>query len=160
MTKVVRNKTSGAVQLSANFYLSEFIESDQAQRYGLDNTPSPMLMPNLFKLAELMEEVRKVLGNRAISVSSGYRSPAVNAKVGGSKTSDHLRGAACDFRCYSFGTPLQIATAIAKSGIKFGQLIQEGTWVHISLPNGDKHDGQVMTAIFKPGQKTEYRQGL
>lgn len=156
---VVRTSTSGAIQLSKNFYLSEFTDSDQAIRHGIDNTPPPVLMPNLFKLAELMEEVRALLGNRVILLSSGYRSPQLNVAVGGSKNSDHMRAAACDFRCPSYGTPLQIATAIAKSGIKFGQLIQEGNWVHISLPDG-VNDGEVLTAIFTPGKKTTYRKGL
>jgi hypothetical protein len=122
-----------------------------------------MSVQNLFKLATLLESVRKVLGDKAILVSSGYRCPALNHAVGGAAVSDHLRGAAADFTVPSFGTPLQIATAIAKSNIKFGQLIWEGTWVHISLPDGN-NDGEVLTAKFvrQPdgSMKTVYFKGL
>lgn len=156
--KIVRNNTSGTIQLSANFYLSEFIDSDTAVRLSIDNKPDPLVIKNLFRMAELMEQVRKLLGGRALFVSSGYRSPALNQAIGGAASSDHLRGEACDFVCRGFGTPLQVAQAIAKSDLKFGQLIQEGSWVHLSLPGG-AHEQQVLTAHFAGGHAS-YSIGL
>lgn len=157
MSKVIQNVTSGALQLSPNFYLSEFTDSDAAVRNNLDNTPNPIITQNLFRLAKLMQEIRSLLGNKVISISSGYRSPAVNAVVKGSPTSEHMTGEAADFSCRGFGTPLQVASAVAKSSIKFGQLIQEGNWVHISLPG--LHNQQVMTAHFVNGE-AHYTPGL
>ena len=52
-----------------------------------------------------------------------------------------------------------IAAAIARSGIKFGQLIEEGSWVHISIPNRGVDNGQVLTARFVDG-KLVYSKGL
>jgi zinc D-Ala-D-Ala carboxypeptidase len=142
-------KPAGNMKLSPNFFLSEFVESESAERLGVDNTPDALALANLFKLAALMEQVRALLGNKAIGVSSGYRGPALNRAIGGSKTSDHMRGEAADFKCRSFGTPLDICRAIVKSDIQFGQLIWEGSWVHISLPNrGPGRNREVMTAKF------------
>lgn len=158
--KVVRSSNNGGVQLSPHFWLSEFIESNTATRLGINNSPDPLAQSNLFKVAALMEEVRKLLGGKPIIVSSGYRSEALNRAVKGSRVSDHLRGEACDFTCPGYGTPLQIAAAIAKSGIKFGQLIEEfGGWVHISIPNRGVDNGQVLTARFVDG-KLVYSKGL
>lgn len=157
--KVVRNSGNGGIQLSPHFWLSELTESATATRLGIDNAPDPLVQANLFKLAALMEEVRKLLGGKPITVNSGYRSEALNRAVGGSRVSDHLRGEACDFTCPGYGTPLQISAAIAASGIKFGQLIFEGTWVHISLPNRGIDNGQVLTAKFTAG-KAVYTKGL
>lgn len=159
MPGVIRNSDNGAIQLTANFYLSEFLESNEAVRLGIDNTPHPIAMQNLFKTAELLEQVRKALGNAPIKISSGYRSPQLNTRIGGSATSEHVHGLAADFTAPRFGTPLQIAQKIIDSGIKFGQLIYEGTWVHISVPDG-RNDGQVLTAKFVKGQKTRYLNGL
>lgn len=156
---VIRKTSNGGIQLSPNFWLAELTESSTATRLGIDNTPDPLVQANLFKVAALMEEVRALLGGKPIIVSSGYRSDALNRAVKGSRVSDHLRGEACDFTCPGFGTPLQIASAIAKSGIKFGQLIFEGTWVHISLPNRGRDNGQVLTARFAEGKAT-YSTGL
>lgn len=144
------------LELSPHFMLQEFTRSDTATRKGLSNIPDQDALRNLFKVAQLLEQVRSLLGNRVIHVSSGYRSPEVNAAVGGSKNSDHLLGLAADFTCPRYGTPLEICRAIQKSNIVFGQLIWEGSWVHISV--GTKR--QVLTAKFSPGKKTQYLAGL
>ena len=154
MPKIIQNVTSGDIQLSANFYLSEMTGT----RQPIANVPDPLAVQNLFKTAALMQQVRKLLGDKIISISSGFRSLELNKAVGGSPTSDHMRGEACDFVCRGFGTPLQVASAIAKSDIKFGQLIQEGGWVHISLPTREIN-GEVLTAIFV-NKKATYRKGL
>jgi hypothetical protein len=154
-----------SIQLTPNFTLSELIESDTAERAGIDNTPnSPVVMANLYKTAMLLEEVRKACGNNAVLVSSGYRGPKLNELVGGSETSDHMTGEAADFRIPRFGNPLQVARRIVELKIKFGQLIFEGTWLHISLPDGSPRDGMVLTAKFvrQPNgkMKATYLRGL
>jgi len=53
--------------------------------------------------------------------------------LGSKDTSAHVLGFACDFICPAFGTPLEICKAIEASGIRFDQLIEEGTWVHLSI---------------------------
>lgn len=80
-----------------------------------------------------MEAVRRLLGDQVITVSSGYRSPALNRAVGGARRSAHLTGHAVDFNCYGFGAPRAVCRAVAGSDLAFDQLIEEGTWVHISF---------------------------
>lgn len=147
------------MKLSPNFFLSELTVSEIAMRKGIDNVPDSLAVQNLFKLAALLEKVRTALGDKAVLVSSGFRSSALNSAVGGSKTSDHMRGAAADFTCPSFGGTRDICEAIIQAGIPFGQLIEEGgRWVHISLPEGDT-PGKVLTAKFVNG-KVKYSNGL
>lgn len=156
----VTRSPNGSIMLTPHFHLSELTHSESAVRRGIDNSPDPLAVANLFKLAQMMEKVRELLGGKAIIVSSGYRSVALNAAVKGSKTSDHMTGSACDFTCPGFGTPRQIAHAIASSGIEFGQLILEfDSWVHISLPNRGAKNGQVLTAK-SAGGKAIYTPGL
>lgn len=159
MPKIIQNVKSGDLQLTPNFYLSEFLASEIADRNGIVNTPDPLAVQNLFKTAATLEQVRKLLGNRAIFVSSGYRCLALNRLLHSDDSSDHVRGEAVDFVCRGFGTPLQVAAAIAKSDIPFGQLIMEGSWVHLSLPDA-RHNREVLTAHFAPGKKTTYTKGL
>ena len=115
-------------QLSPHFSLEELTST----KTGLPNVADSGVQARLAHTAAGMEQVRAMLG-QAIDVHSGYRCPAVNAAVGGSKTSDHMLGDACDFVCPAFGTPLQVAEAIIAAGIKFDQLIREYGWVHISF---------------------------
>jgi uncharacterized protein YcbK (DUF882 family) len=72
------------------------------------DTPEASELANLKRMAAVMEMVRTILG-KPIHVDSGYRSPFVNASVGGVSTSAHCRGLACDFVCPAFGTPAEVA---------------------------------------------------
>lgn len=122
------------MQLSPHFTLDEFIASDTASRRGIDNSPSPEILAELQRTAAMLELVRVQLGNRPIRITSGYRSPVLNAAVGGSTSSAHCRGMAADFTCPGFGTPLEICRELATyaGSLNFDQLIHEfGSWVHI-----------------------------
>lgn len=115
--------------LSDHFSLAELTIT----RQPLSNIPPPPALAALKVTARQMERVRELLGGVAIIVNSGYRAPAVNEAVGGSPTSGHMKGYAVDFIAPRFGNPLAICRALAASDLKFDQLIQEGTWVHISF---------------------------
>lgn len=85
-----------------------------------------------------MEQVRQILSKAAgrpipIIITSGFRNKLLNSAVGGSPTSDHMRGDSADFRAPEFGTPIQICHALVDAGLKVDQLIEEGTWVHVSF---------------------------
>lgn len=116
--------------LSPHFALEELTATSHRD---LDNTPSPTIVTALTGTALRMEAVRDLLASSAIHINSGYRSPAVNHAVGGVPDSAHLSGYACDFICPSFGAPLDICRHLAASRIEFDQIIEEGTWVHVSF---------------------------
>jgi len=123
------------MKLSPNFYLDEFTVSETAARMRIDNTPSPQIVSNLHRLALILEDVRSALGNRVMTITSGYRCPPLNSAIGGSPKSDHMLGMAADFRIHSFGTPYEICNAILAAQIPFKQLIHEyGRWVHLAIP--------------------------
>lgn len=133
------------LQLSPNFSLAELTRTDT----GLENNPNPAQVGLLRNLAAALEKVRaRALDNKPMTIDSAYRSPAVNAAVGGVANSAHLLCYAADFRADEFGPPLEVAEAIAACGrlpatdsrkIVFDQLIYEqhedgpaGDWVHFS----------------------------
>lgn len=79
--------------LSPHFSLAELCVT---QVRSAANDPSAEVIANLRRLcAELLEPVREIVGV-PLMVTSGYRSPAVNAAVGGSKTSAQVHGHAAD----------------------------------------------------------------
>ena len=146
-----------SMQLTQNFTLEEMCASQVAARRGLDNTPAANELANLKRVAAVMEIVRAILG-QPIHVDSGYRSPLVNASVGGVSTSAHCRGLACDFVCPAFGTPTEVALAILKSDIDYDQLILEYGWVHLGLADEglpDRHE-----ALTKRSPEWAYEIGI
>lgn len=139
-------------QLTKNFSLAEFLSSDTAVRKGLINVPDVKALLALRTCtAPGLQRVRDCLGT-PISISSGYRSPALNRAIGGASSSQHVTGNAVDFKSPAFGTPLEIARKLVenKALIGFDQLIQEGAWVHLSFVESNPR-GQVLTANFASG---------
>jgi zinc D-Ala-D-Ala carboxypeptidase len=138
------------MNLTPNFTLWEAFRSQTAAREKIDNTPPQHIIPNLIRTANLLEQVRSLLGNRPIYVSSWYRSVRLNAAVGGAARSQHMTGCAADFECDSFGPPVAICKVIiATPSIQFDQLILEHTWVHISVPTtpSDRPKMQVLSLL-------------
>ena len=142
------------MNLSPNFALDELTASETAARHGIDNTPDQATIQNLTRLANALQEVRTLLGNKVIIISSGYRSPELNQKVGGSATSDHCKGLAADFICPSYGTPDEIVRVVMASAIPFKQVIREfDKWVHFSIPEEGEAPRKQALIIDKQGTR-------
>jgi zinc D-Ala-D-Ala carboxypeptidase len=142
------------VRLSPNFTLAELTVSETAARRGIDNTPTVEIIENLKRLAEALQEVRRLLGNKAILVSSGYRSPELNVAVGGSKNSDHCKGLAADFIAPSFGSPDDVIKAIVASDIPYKQVIREfDRWVHFAIPEQGEQPRKQALIIDRTGTR-------
>ena len=151
------------IRVSKNFALSEMVKSATAERLNVDNSPSDIHLVNLTHLAiHILQPVRDEFG--VITINSGYRSPALNAKVGGSKTSQHCNGQAADFESFSTPNP-DLAKWIANN-LEFDQLILEfydgvnpnSGWVHCSY-NLMGNRRKILTAL-KTGGKVVYKNGF
>lgn len=130
-------------QLSKNFSLEELIASNTAKIKKIDNTPSVKIIKNLEKLCKQVLQPIRDKYDHAITITSGYRSPKLNAAVGGAKNSQHLKGEAADIKCSATSKAELfnlIKDMISKGEIKVGQLIweygtkKEPNWIHVSLP--------------------------
>ena len=77
-------KKHGSTKLSEHFTVREFACSDGSDEIRID--------PNLVKC---LEKIRAHFG-KPVRITSGYRSHAYNAKVGGVKNSYHMKGMAAD----------------------------------------------------------------
>ena len=152
------------MRLSQNFWLNELTKSSTADRMGIANEPGLEEIVNLTVLTHhVLQPVREKFG--VISVNSGYRSPELNTKVGGSKTSQHCFGQAADVE--QMGTPnAEVATWISNE-LDFDQLILEfytkgkpnSGWVHCSFKKDGSNRQKITTALRVKG-KTLYKEGL
>ena len=152
------------MNLTTNFSLAEMIRSDTALRLDLPNTPSQEQITNMQELAfNVLQKVRDHFA-KGVKVNSGFRHPDVNAKVGGSKTSDHCKGMAADIEIPGVANA-ELAQWIVDN-LNFRQVILEfytpgipdSGWVHVSY-NPSDNKKQVLTATKKDG-KTVYLPGL
>ena len=152
------------MNLTANFSLAEMVKSETALRHDMDNTPGEAEIENLKRLAEkVLQPVRDHYG-KGVKVNSGYRHPEVNAKVGGSKTSDHCKGQAADIEIP--GVPNADLAKWVAENLDFTQVILEfytqgipdSGWVHVSYDPANLKK-QTLTAVKQNG-KTVYLPGL
>lgn len=151
------------MQLSKHLSLAEVTRSDSAKRNGISNEPTPAHLENFKLLAEKVFEPIREHFKVPIHISSGYRSAALNKKIGGSLTSQHCSGEAIDIDMdgsASGVTNAQVFNYI-KDNLNFDQLIWEfGTssnpdWVHVSYESTGKQRKQILKAV-KVGGKTSY----
>ena len=127
-------------RLSAHFTLSELTATSHGPNY-----PGRTEIEALRALAvNVLEPIRAGVA-LAVHVNSGYRSPAVNAAVGGAAGSQHLRGEAADIWVSGL-TPAELATRIVALGVPFDQLIVEPSWVHVSYREGHNR-GQMLRKV-------------
>jgi len=153
------------MQLSKNFWLNELIKSPTADRFGISNEPTNNHLVNLTVVThKILQPVREHFG--VITVNSGYRSPALNTKVGGSKTSQHCNGEAVDFE--QLGTANYEVAKWISENLEFDQLILEfynpkqganSGWVHCSYKKDGSNRGKINTAMVV-GKKTVYKKGF
>ncbi len=100
-----------------------------------------------------MGAVQALFAPHPIDITSGYRCPELNARVGGVDTSQHTLGLAADWVCPEAGTPWRLAQTVAQSGIEFDQLILEfNRWVHISAAPQDRPARREILSIFSSAE--------
>ena len=147
------------MQISKNFTLEELLKSPTALQWGFNEQFSPPedVVENLISLVvNVLQPLRDRLG-RPIRVTSGYRCPRVNSKVGGAstringrvvQTSDHVLGRAADIECWVDGREsnnliLEALRELSKTqSFEWDQIILEHntlfnpSWIHISYRKG------------------------
>jgi len=140
------------MNLSLHFTLEELTFTDHRE---FDNTPNEQELANLKRLSLFLEEVKKLLGGKAIMVNSAFRSAEVNRAVGSTDKSQHRLGCACDFRVPNM-TPDEVVQAIINSDLQYDQVIREfDRWTHVSIPNIENAKPRKMALIIdKQGTRT------
>ena len=141
------------MNLSAHFTLAELTRTSSGQ----PNVPNAAETKALAALcSSLLEPLRAKFG--PVSIHSGFRSKAVNEAIGGSKTSQHMKGEAADFHCADAQLEDVMRWIVTESGLKYGQVILEGhtagepTWIHLSLGAPWRVGSQCMQALTFDGK--------
>ena len=124
MTEVSMNKN---MKLSEHFTLGELTKT--SYKTEDENIPSRVAIENLKNLCEnWLEDLRYSYNilykstvaepaeaqgpSEGIIINSGYRSPEVNKRAGGSATSNHLTGCAVDIRVAGFEQAIRYASIL------------------------------------------------
>lgn len=143
-------------RLSPHFTLEEMTRSQTAARLGFYNQPNPATLSNLsFLCNEILEPYRVDVG-KPIIVSSGFRCNELNKYIGGSFTSVHPLGLACDHTTIGLTLHAAMHWWLSHLEIPWDQVIYEyGKWIHIggSLTNEPRRQALM---IFKGSGYLKY----
>ena len=126
MIKSYIMEADGNVQLARHFKVKEFACKDG----------SPVVFIDEY-LYTILDILRQKLGKPVI-ITSGYRTPAWNAKCGGAKYSYHMRGMAADIRVEGM-TAKEIAKELDKIVENHCGIIVYNNWVHFDVRPGKKY---------------------
>lgn len=119
------------MKLSPHFTLSELTKTSHPE---LQDTPTNEQIGHLVYLCALvLEPLREMIG-RPLLINSGYRSKALNKKVGGVTHSYHLDGLAADLRCQNTAEARELLAHLKKiPTVDLAMLERAGNavWVHV-----------------------------
>lgn len=135
--------------MTKNFTLKELCVT----KTGIHNEPNAEQKEALRLLAvNILQPARDALG--PIKVTSGFRNARVNAAIGGSRTSQHMKGEAADLQCddnaalFKFIKTLEFDQLIWEFGDK-----EQPDWVHVSY---SKRNRKEVLRAKRVGGQTKY----
>lgn len=139
------------MKISKNFRVRELIKTSQK----VDNYPDEKSADNLLSLViSVLQPARNILA-APITVTSGFRSKEVNRLVGGTDSSQHVKGEAVDLSCEDNAKLFGILKTM-----EFDQLIWEfgddfqPKWIHVSFK--EKGNRKEILRAKKVNGKTVY----
>lgn len=144
-------------RLTEHFALREFVVSRTAMVNNIDNAPSLEVTERLRALCvNVLEPLRRQFG--AIRVTSGYRCPELNRRVGGVSRSQHRLGEAADLHVGSSETGRKMYAYIVEH-LDYDQLLFERSadgkarWLHVSYrqqgTNRHSHNADYVARIHQ-----------
>ena len=149
--------------ISKHISYREGVYSITAIRRGLDNTPDEEQLVNMELIAlKVFEPLREWVGG-PIKVNSFFRSKKLNKAIGGSKTSQHMKGQALDLDdTFGHKTNAEMYRWIKKK-LCFDQMIWEfgddnnPNWIHVSYVCASENRNKCLKAYRRNG-KTKYKE--
>lgn len=143
--------------ISPHFTWEELTRTGSADLQAINREEAERVASALKALANtILEPIRAKFG--PIKINSAFRGPSVNARVGGSKTSQHLKGEAADIVAPSVTVEELHRWIVTESGLPYGQCILEKSapakpysWVHVSLGEPWRKDTLCRQALVYDG---------
>jgi zinc D-Ala-D-Ala carboxypeptidase len=137
--------------LSPHLSVEEFEFSPTAIRLEVPNKMIPEHKENARQLALKVFEPIRAFRGAPIRINSGYRSLELNKRIGGSRSSQHMRGEALDLpltvkEFYWLITHLEYDQVIAEFPTK-----GEPAWIHVSYTTHKPNRNHVLISIKENG---------
>ena len=129
------------MKITKNFTLAELTKTST----GITNEPNRQEVAALIALCGKVLQPARNLYGKAIHVTSGFRSQAVNRAVGDVQKSQRLLGEAADISTFSREGNKKLFELI-RDHLSFDQLINERdfSWIHVSYKSEEANRKQIL----------------
>lgn len=107
-----------------------FYRGASDEQWHINSDPPAELWPNMEQTARMLDEARKRFG-KAIRISSAYRSPAYNKRIGGVPNSTHVKFNATDLVSDSPAKLYLVLMDMRREGLFKGGLGLYRSFVHL-----------------------------
>lgn len=95
----------------------------------------------IIEIAGIMEDIRRILGNKPLYITSWFRPRAYNEKIGGSWLSRHIYGKAVDFKAGHM-TPNEIRAVLKGHLDILGIRLHDSNRNYVHIDTGMPHNGK------------------
>lgn len=140
-------------KLSNNFTFGELTNTKERDLLDQNRREAVAHLDAGRAIAAMLQVVRDHYG-KPLNVHSGYRCRALNSRIGGSPSSQHMLFQAADFHVEGVTLQAVFDWIRKESGLAYGQVILEGrtpgkpSWVHLSLGEPWRTQGTREAMIF------------
>jgi hypothetical protein len=153
------------MNISDHITYKEATYSPTAEKLGIDNSPNLEQLTNMMLVAIKVFEPMRVHFDVPIYIASFFRSKKLNKAIGGSTTSDHMKGRAIDVDADKYGKirNKHIFDYI-RTNLQFDQLIAENVsdnkwsdvgWVHFSY-RANNNRNEILLSEVRDGKRYYY----
>ncbi|MBO5194569.1 MAG: peptidase M15 [Bacteroidales bacterium] len=137
--------------ITADFSYEEFERSEAARRRGIVNViATAEVKENIKSLVEDVLQPLRDAYEKPLHINSGYRCPELNSLVGGSPSSQHIKGEAADIGC---SEPAELAQLACDLHLPFDQMIVYPGFVHFSHKRSGRQRQQILYAKTYKGDR-------
>jgi hypothetical protein len=159
-------------KLSKNVSLAEATKSNTAIKNGISNLPTEEHLVNMKLVAEKVFQPVREHFNVPIGITSFYRSEELNVKIGGAKSSQHMKGQAIDIDAdvYEKKVIVEEEPTLLTNKMIFDYIVENldydtiiwefgnndnPAWVHVSYVEGNNRRRK-LKAYKDANNKTQY----
>lgn len=146
--------------ISSNFSYKEFEVTDLEQYHHDNIIRTVEVRDNIKALVDNVLQPLRDICDKPLYINSGYRCPALNAAVGGAKTSQHVKGQAADVCPFGernghgdISEVERLASLAKAAGLPYDQMILYPTFVHFSHKADKPNRGQILYSSTYRGKK-------
>lgn len=152
------SEPSESTKVTQHVTLQSLVKSDLARVRGFSNLPEPTKIPNLVRLANVIERIMDILGTVNIKIVSAYQSPRTTAATGTDPRDGHSDGRGFDFQPMDLDLHTAFDKLVEEADFPYDKIAIQWKrtgleWICVTIPE----EGEEPKGIVRRGEPRKGR---